>query len=150
MFCLFRFSHILKWMYYMKHFGEYIYVWGICCFSIQYVKHLFQLYLNLITLVFMKILWNCCKMDIRLIDMGKLRMYYGNMHLINTIYPPKPKVRLSQHAIYQPPLISNIEVTKITSTVNSLETQIQTMQICKLIIQNSIIQLSIQNRSWAF
>jgi len=71
----------------------------------------------------------------------------GMCILLNTIYPPKPKVRLSQHAIYQPPLISNIEVTKITSTVNSLETQIQTMQICKLIIQNSIIQLSIQNRS---
>lgn len=109
----------------------------------HFVSALFELNCTCVYESFMKIVvrW------IFDLDMGKLRMYHGNKHLINTIYPPKPKVRLSQHAIYQPPLISNIEVTKITSTVNSLETQIQTMQICKLIIQNSIIHLSIQNRS---
>jgi len=57
--------------------------------------------------------------------MGKLWMYYENVSLIDIIYPPKQKVRF---AVYQAPLVSNVEVSKITNAITSLKTQIQTLQ----------------------
>lgn len=44
-------------------------------------------------------------------------MYYENVSLIDTIYPPKQEVRFSQHAVYQAPLVSNVEVSKITNVI---------------------------------
>lgn len=55
-------------------------------------------------------------------------MYYENVSLIDIIYPPKQEVRFSQHAVYQAPLVSNVEVSKIINAITSLKTQIQTLQ----------------------
>lgn len=88
----------------------------------QYVKHAIPAYLHLKVPVLIK---NCCKMDIRFAYMCKLRVYYDNGSLIDTIYPPKQKFRLSQHAANQVPLTRN---TKSSRGGEILETKVQISQ----------------------